>query len=64
MTTRPMTPERRGYVMAMIAVAKDFPDGAFMGFMAECGIDVEELAALRARTTSDSDSGPTREGGV
>lgn len=35
--------ERRAYVETMMAVANDFPDGAFWGFMQEKGISTEEI---------------------
>ena len=38
-----LTPERRGYIEAAMDFADDFPDGAFMAFMEEKGIDVYEL---------------------
>ena len=43
-----MTPEREGYVRAMMEVAEDFSDGAYFGFLTvECGIEVEELLELQ-----------------
>ena len=38
-----LTPERKDYIRSGMAFAKDFPDGAFMAYMDECGIDVTEL---------------------
>lgn len=38
-----LTDERRAFVQAQMDYADDFPDGAFMGWMEECGIDVSEL---------------------
>jgi hypothetical protein len=37
-----MTDERFGYIDAAMSFAKDFSDGAFMAFMEEKGISMEE----------------------
>jgi hypothetical protein len=55
-----MNEERRAYVETMMEVAEDFPDGAFMGFMEECGIDVEELVEVSEARRREG--GPTKEG--
>lgn len=38
-----LTPERRGYIRSAMDYADGFPDGTFMAYMDECGIDVSEL---------------------
>lgn len=35
--------ERKAFIQMHMAQAEDFPDGAFMAYMEECGIDVSEL---------------------
>lgn len=41
-----LTMDRRSYVEAAMDFAADFPDGAFMAYMDERGIDVSELEAF------------------
>jgi len=41
-----LTPERRGYIKSAMDHAADFPDGAFMAYLDEMGIDVSELEAF------------------
>lgn len=38
--------EREDYVKTMMDIAEDFSDGAFLGFMEEKGIGVEDVAAV------------------
>lgn len=38
-----LTAERRGFIEAAMSFADNFPDGAFMAYMDEQGIDVSEL---------------------
>jgi hypothetical protein len=46
-----LTDERRGYIEAAMDFADEFPDGAFMAYMDEQGIDVSELEVFS--TTHD-----------
>ena len=41
-----LKPERREYIREKMDFASDFPDGAFMAYMDESGIDVSELEAF------------------
>ena len=41
-----LTPERRAYIEAALAFAEDFPDGAFMAYMEEQGISIDELEQM------------------
>lgn len=41
-----MTPERFAYIETALGVAEDFSDGAFWGYMAECGIETLEVIAV------------------
>lgn len=41
-----LTPERRGFVQAAIDFADDFSDGAFMAYIEEKGISMDELMVL------------------
>lgn len=38
-----LKPARRAYIKGKMDFAADFPDGAFLAFMAESGVDVSEL---------------------
>lgn len=38
-----LTPERRGFIRSALDHSDDFPDGAFMAYMDEQGIDISEL---------------------
>ena len=38
--------ERESYVKVHLDISEDFSDGAFMGYMAEKGIDLEEAVAV------------------
>lgn len=42
-----MTPERKGYIKSAMKFAEDFPDGAFMQYMEDCGITVKELEEVQ-----------------
>ena len=49
-----MTPERRGYVEAMLSIAEDFSDGAWNGFIfVECGIDIDEVVEIQGVETPE-----------
>jgi len=54
-----MDAKRRAYVETMMEVAEDFSDGAFLGFMEECGIDLDELVELS--TPREEDTGHPKE---
>jgi hypothetical protein len=41
-----LTAFRRGFIEAAMDFAAEFPDGAFMAYMEEQGIDVSELEAF------------------
>jgi hypothetical protein len=38
-----LPPERKSYIRSALDFAEDLPDGAFMAYMEERGIDVSEL---------------------
>lgn len=41
-----LTPERRGFIQSALDFTEDFPDGAFMAYMEDAGIDISELEAF------------------
>jgi hypothetical protein len=38
--------ERRGFIKSALDFTEDFPDGAFLAYMEEQGIDISELEAF------------------
>lgn len=54
--TPPLT-GREAYVRLRMDIAEDFPDGAFWGFMAENGIEADEVIAVSKKC-----SPPKKEG--
>jgi hypothetical protein len=55
-----LKPERRGFIQAAMDFAESFPDGAFMAYMEEQGIDVGELEAFSLEHDCTSGIGASR----
>lgn len=57
-----MDAERRAYVETMMKIAADFPDGAFLGFMQEKGISMEEVVEVSNRADRPTQDEEGRDG--
>ncbi len=50
--------QRETYVATMMDIAEDFPDGAFLGFMEEKGISIDEVVTVSHKRFPDKREAP------